>query len=35
LIVENARLNDLLDNHDDVFRKTNKEKREYRSFWRG
>jgi hypothetical protein len=32
LIVENARLNDLLDNRDDVLRKTNKEKREYRSF---
>jgi hypothetical protein len=31
LIVENARLNDLLDNCDDVLRKTNKEKREYRS----
>jgi hypothetical protein len=31
LIVENARLNDLLDNHDDVLRKTNKDKREYRS----
>jgi regulator of replication initiation timing len=31
LIAENARLNDLLDNHDDVLRKTNKEKREYRS----
>jgi hypothetical protein len=31
LIVENARLNDLLDNHDDVLRNTNKEKREYRS----
>jgi hypothetical protein len=31
LIVENARFNDLLDNHDDVHRKTNKEKREYRS----
>jgi hypothetical protein len=31
LIEENARLNDLLDNRDDVFRKTNKEKREYRS----
>jgi hypothetical protein len=31
LIAENARLNDLLDNHDDVRRKTNKEKREYRS----
>jgi regulator of replication initiation timing len=31
LIVENARLNDLLDNRDDVLRKTNKEKREYRS----
>jgi hypothetical protein len=28
LIAENARLNDLLDNHDDVLRKTNKEKRE-------
>jgi hypothetical protein len=27
---ENARLNDLLDNCDDVLRKTNKEKREYR-----
>jgi hypothetical protein len=32
LIVENARLNDLLDNRNDVLRKTNKEKREYRSF---
>jgi hypothetical protein len=31
LIGENARLNDLLDNRDDVLRKTNKEKREYRS----
>jgi flagellar biosynthesis chaperone FliJ len=31
LIAENARLNDLLDNHDDVLRKTKKEKREYRS----
>jgi hypothetical protein len=31
LIAKNARLNDLLDNHDDVLRKTNKEKREYRS----
>jgi hypothetical protein len=31
LVVENARLNELLDNCDDVFRKTNKEKREYRS----
>jgi hypothetical protein len=31
LIVENAWLNDLLDNRDDVLRKTNKEKREYRS----
>jgi hypothetical protein len=31
LIAENARLNDLLDNRDDVLRKTNKEK-EYRSF---
>jgi hypothetical protein len=31
LIAENARLNDLLDNHDDVLRKTSKEKREYRS----
>jgi hypothetical protein len=30
LIAKNARLNDLLDNHD-VLRKTNKEKREYRS----
>jgi hypothetical protein len=32
LIAENTRLNDLLDNRDDVLRKTNKEKREYRSF---
>jgi hypothetical protein len=31
LIAENARVNDLLDNRDDVLRKTNKEKREYRS----
>jgi hypothetical protein len=31
LIVENARLNDLLDNCDDVLKKTNKEKREYSS----
>jgi hypothetical protein len=31
LIVENARLNDLLDNRDDVLRKINKDKREYRS----
>jgi flagellar biosynthesis chaperone FliJ len=31
LIAKNTRLNDLLDNHDDVLRKTNKEKREYRS----
>jgi hypothetical protein len=31
LIAENARLNHLLDNRDDVLRKTNKEKREYRS----
>jgi hypothetical protein len=31
LIAENARLNDLLDNRGDVLRKTNKEKREYRS----
>jgi hypothetical protein len=31
LIAENARLNDLLDNRDGVLRKTNKEKREYRS----
>jgi regulator of replication initiation timing len=30
-IVENARLNDLLDNCDVVLRKTNKEKREYMS----
>jgi hypothetical protein len=29
LIAENARLNDFLDNRDDVLRKTNKEKREY------
>jgi hypothetical protein len=32
LIAENARLNDLLDNRDDFLRKTNKEKRECRSF---
>jgi hypothetical protein len=32
LIAENARLNYLLDNHDDVLRKTNKERLEYRSF---
>jgi hypothetical protein len=31
LIVENARLNDLLGNCDDVLRKTNKENGEYRS----
>jgi hypothetical protein len=31
LIAENARLNDLIDNHDDVLIKTKKEKREYRS----
>jgi hypothetical protein len=31
LIAENARLNDLLDNYDDVLRNTNKEKRECRS----
>jgi hypothetical protein len=31
LIVENARLNNFLGNRDDVLRKTNKEKREYRS----
>jgi hypothetical protein len=31
LIAENARLNDFLDNRDDVLRKTNKEKREYRT----
>jgi hypothetical protein len=31
LIEENARLNELLDNRDDVLRKTNKEKRKYRS----
>jgi hypothetical protein len=30
-IAENARLNDFLDNRDDVLRRTNKEKREYRS----
>jgi hypothetical protein len=32
LIAENARLNDFLDNRDDVLRKTNKEKRDYMSF---
>jgi regulator of replication initiation timing len=32
LVAENDRLNELLDNRDDVLRKTNKEKREYRSF---
>jgi hypothetical protein len=31
LVEENAMLNDMLDNRDDVLRKTNKEKREYRS----
>jgi ABC-type transporter Mla subunit MlaD len=31
LVEENARLSELLDNLDDVLRKTNKEKREYRS----
>jgi hypothetical protein len=31
LVAKNARLNDFLDNRDDVLRKTNKEKREYRS----
>jgi ABC-type transporter Mla subunit MlaD len=31
LIADNARLNDLLDNRDDVLKKTNKENREYRS----
>jgi hypothetical protein len=31
LIAKNARLNDLLDNCDDVLRKNNKEKRKYRS----
>jgi hypothetical protein len=31
LIAKNARFNDLLDNHDDVLRNTNKEKKEYRS----
>jgi hypothetical protein len=31
LIAENARLNDFLDNRDDVLRKTNKENRKYRS----
>jgi hypothetical protein len=31
LIVENARLNDLLNNCDDALRNTNKEKTEYRS----
>jgi hypothetical protein len=34
-VAGNARLNDLLDNRDDVLRKTNKEKREYRSLLRG
>jgi hypothetical protein len=34
LIAENARLNNLLDNRDDVLRKTNKEKRECRSLLR-
>jgi hypothetical protein len=32
LIVENSRLNDFLDNRDDVLRKTNKENMVYRSF---
>jgi hypothetical protein len=32
LIAENARLNDLLDNCDDVLKKRNKEKSEYGSF---
>jgi hypothetical protein len=32
LVAENARLNDLLDNRDDVLGKNNKEKREYRCF---
>jgi hypothetical protein len=31
LVAENARLNELLDNHDVVLRKTNKVKREYMS----
>jgi hypothetical protein len=31
LVAENARLNELLYNRDDVLRKTNKEKREYMS----
>jgi predicted MPP superfamily phosphohydrolase len=31
---ENGRLNALLDNHDDVLRNTNKEKREYKSLLR-
>jgi hypothetical protein len=35
LIAENDRLNDLLDNRDDVLRKTNKEKREYMSLLGG
>jgi hypothetical protein len=34
LVVENARLNELLDNCDDVLRQTNKEKGEYRSLLR-
>jgi hypothetical protein len=32
LVAKNARFNDFLDNRDDVLRKTNMEKREYRSF---
>jgi hypothetical protein len=35
LTEENARLNDLLENRDDVLRKTNKAKREYRSLLGG
>jgi hypothetical protein len=34
LVAENARLNDFFDNRDDVLRKTDKEKREYRSLLR-
>jgi chromosome segregation ATPase len=34
LIAENARLNELLDKRDDMLRKTNQEKREYRSLLR-
>jgi hypothetical protein len=33
LVAENARLNELLDNRDDVLTKTNKENREYKSLF--